>query len=196
MLSKLSLLARLAVIAVAIYLFLAETTGPVMVYWAVGAGICFATLFKLKRKTPKGEEVTMPKQIPTTDGRVAYAGKAKAFTTYFGGRDIDPESISMAAMRREDGYIVALDKQGGYDELVFVLFNMKLIREPGRHTTMNWEKGYLTSEGRFVSGKKVIKIAQLAGQLPNDTPMERLFSIRDLYPDEPTLARQAMAVVG
>lgn len=195
MLSKLSVLVRLAVIAIALFLFLSEPGGTPMVYWAIGASLCLVSLARGKRQRPKDDDTVMPRQIPTTDGRTAYAGKPKAFTTYFGGWDIDPESIHMAAMRREDGYTVAMDQQGDYDHIVWMLFTMKLIREPGRHTTMNWEKGYLTSTGRFVTGKKVIKIARQAGQLPTDTPLERLFSIKDLQRDPSALGREGMSVV-
>ena len=60
----------------------------------------------------------------------------------------------------------------GYGGLVGVLFPparhchvMRLLCELNGQPGLNWEEGFLTDEGRFVSRREAYKIADAAGQI-------------------------------
>jgi hypothetical protein len=175
---------RWAVLAFTAYVYFKGVRNSDMWLWAFLSGYVICTFISDSRKTPKEQRVTYPRQIMLEYGRVCYAGTKRQFLNYFGGWDVDPETISMAAIKAYDGTIYAVNRLGRHSDCLEAMRMDGKDRINGKIPKS--EFGYITSEGNYVDRYKAVKIARLAGQIPLNeakpvNPQDQLFS-EDVWP--------------
>lgn len=186
-------IARAFILAITAYLLYAGRVDDTLWVWVALSIIVLYTYVGDWRDRQKNRcIVTNPKQLFMADGFDYYLGVQQEYLNYFGGWDIDAETVNMAAMRSDDGLIIAVRQPGDFKELVNALYNQKLMRKGSQ--LRSWTHGYITSEGNFVSVAKAVKVARLSGQLPLSDDRKSLESITHLYPNNRKQPSETMAV--
>lgn len=80
------------------------------------------------------------------------------------------ESIVLAAVRTGTGHYSTVERPGRHADVVDHLINS------GVKLSLFVERGFITSEGRFVGRKEALRIAKGAGQVDKNTDITELHS--------------------